>query len=159
MASANQDSEEIQNSETFLLSNASPQKPGFNKGVWKKLENAVRKLNKHEDILETYVLTAPYFDYNKKIKVIGDREDEMGINIPVPHGFVKSILAETNTGRLLLWTFMMENKKSDKPIEEFLKTTKYAEQVVGGKFWDRLSGDEIEKQKGQKNLISFKKYR
>ncbi len=159
VASANQDSEEIQNSETFLLSNASPQKPGFNKGVWKKLENAVRKLNKHEDILETYVLTAPYFDYNKKIKVIGDREDEMGINIPVPHGFVKSILAETNTGRLLLWTFMMENKKSDKPIEEFLKTTKYAEQVVGGKFWDRLSGDEIEKQKGQKNLISFKKYR
>lgn len=34
VASANQDIQEIQNSETFLLSNMSPQKPHFNRRMW-----------------------------------------------------------------------------------------------------------------------------
>ena len=56
-ASANQDVLVTQNSETFLLSNMSPQVGvGFNRGVWRKLEEAVRKLNDQDDINETYVL-------------------------------------------------------------------------------------------------------
>ena len=38
VGSANNDILEIQNSETFLLSNMSPQLPNFNRGIWKKLE-------------------------------------------------------------------------------------------------------------------------
>ena len=42
VASANQREVELQNSETFLLSNMSPQVPGFNRGVWKHLEEETR---------------------------------------------------------------------------------------------------------------------
>lgn len=65
VASANQDELEIQNSETFLLSNMSPQKPEFNRHIWRNLELAIRKLNEKKSILETFVLTAPvfYFDH------------------------------------------------------------------------------------------------
>ena len=45
VASANKRSLELHNSETFLLSNMSPQEPDFNTGVWKDLEEAVRDLD------------------------------------------------------------------------------------------------------------------
>ena len=38
VASRNQIEDEVQNSETFLLSNMCPQKPKFNSGIWGKLE-------------------------------------------------------------------------------------------------------------------------
>jgi endonuclease G len=43
VASANQQESQLRNSETFLFSNMAPQQPDFNRKVWKKLENAVRK--------------------------------------------------------------------------------------------------------------------
>ena len=49
VASANHDELEIQNSETFLLSNMSPQKPDFNRRMWRDLELAVRKLNEQKN--------------------------------------------------------------------------------------------------------------
>lgn len=147
VASANNDILEIQNSETFLLSNMSPQKPNFNRKIWKKLEEAVRVLNDKTEILETYVLTAPVFYFDRKIETIGDRNDELGIDIPVPHAFVKSVLAEDNKGKLSLWTFKMENEELDGRIEDYLVNTYDMEQLVGGRFWDRVSGKDLHKQK------------
>jgi endonuclease G len=147
VASANQDIQEIQNSETFLLSNMSPQEPDFNRQVWRRLEEAVRKLNDHEDVLETYVLTAPVFYFDKVIEVIGDADDEHGIDIPVPHAFVKSVLAENKRGLLKLWTFEMKNEKLDGKLEDYLVSTYDAEQLVGGRFWDRISGSDLHEQK------------
>lgn len=47
-------------SETFYLSNMSPQVPAFNRGVWAKLEAEVRsKIKTREDTL--YVITGPIF--------------------------------------------------------------------------------------------------
>ena len=63
VASANQRETVMQNSETFLLSNMSPQAPEFNRNIWRKLEEAIRELNSHDDVMETYVLTAPVFDF------------------------------------------------------------------------------------------------
>ena len=146
-ASANQDELEIQNSETFLLSNMSPQKAGLNRGIWKRLEGAVRKLNESKSILETFVLTAPVFYFDKKIETIGDETDKYGIDVPVPHAFVKSVLAEDNRGRLKLWTIEVENKKLPGEIEDYLVVTYDAEQKVGGKFWDRVAGSDLHSQK------------
>lgn len=47
-------------SETFYLSNMSPQVPSFNRGVWAKLEAEVRKQIKDEDDT-LYVITGPIF--------------------------------------------------------------------------------------------------
>jgi endonuclease G len=46
VSSANQGETDLQNSETFLLSNMSPQTPGFNRNIWRRLETAVRKLGR-----------------------------------------------------------------------------------------------------------------
>ncbi len=44
IASANQDLQNIQNSETFLLFNMSPQHKDLNRGMWEKLEQSIRDL-------------------------------------------------------------------------------------------------------------------
>ena len=147
VASANHDELEIQNSETFLLSNMSPQKPDLNRRIWRDLEIAIRKLNDRRNILETYVLTAPVFYFDKKIETIGDETDKYGIDVPVPHAFVKSVLAEDNRGRLKLWTFEMENKRLTGNLEDYLVVTYDAEQKVGGRFWDRVAGGDLHSQK------------
>jgi endonuclease G len=143
VGSANQQELEIQNSETFLLSNMSPQVPAFNRGKWRELEEAVRKLNDKEEVLETYVLTAPVFFFDRVVESIGGDTNKYGINIPVPHAFVKSVLAEDNRGRLSLWTFLMENKELTGSLEEYLFVTYDAEQLIGGRFWDRIAGSDL----------------
>jgi len=150
-ASGNLRTFEIENSETFLLSNMSPQLPNFNRQIWRRLEQAVRDLDSKSRILETFVLTAPVFDFFKPIEVIGDRNDEYGIDIPVPHAFIKSVLAEDKNGKLLLWTFMMENSEDlNGNLGDYLIKTYDAEQFLGGRIWDRVSGGDLHDQKKSK---------
>jgi len=151
--SANLRETELQNSETFLLSNMSPQLPEFNRQVWRKLEEAVRELNAQDDIMETYVLTAPVFDFGKVIHTIGDREAKHGIDIPIPHAFVKSVFAENKNGGFKLWTFKIDNEKQDGDLGDFLIKTYDAEQYVGGRFWDRVSGGDLHNQKKNKGKM------
>lgn len=143
VSSANALLSAIENSETFLLSNMSPQKPAFNQGIWKDLEDAVRTLNDQDDVLEVYVLNCPFFDFDKQIEVIGDKADKYGINIPVPHGFIKSVLAEYRSGSIKLWTFKMDNAKSTGAPGDYLINTYDAEQYIGGRFWDRANGKDM----------------
>lgn len=148
VASANGNLRAIENSETFLLSNMSPQDPDFNRQGWRKLEEAVRELNDRDEILEVYVLNCPVFDFTKPIEMIGNKGDKFGIYIPVPHAFVKSVLAEDHRGDLKLWTFMIDNEKVTKPLSEYLIKTYDAEQYVGGRFWDRVAGGDMHAAKG-----------
>jgi len=138
---------ELQNSETFLLSNMSPQKPKFNRQIWRKLEMAIRDLDEQKDIMETYVLTAPVFDFGKVIETIGDRQAKHGIDIPIPHGFIKSVFAEHKSGGFKLWTFKIDNEEQDGDLDSFLIKPYDAEQYVGGRFWDRVSGGDLHDQK------------
>ena len=147
VGSANQTELQIQNSETFLLSNMSPQAPNLNRRMWSDLEKAVRELNNREEVLETYVLTCPVFYFDRVIETIGSQNDEYGISVPVPHAFVKSVLTEDDKGRLNLWTFEMENKELTGTLGDYLVVTYDAEQKVGGRFWDRIAGSDIHEQK------------
>ena len=153
VASANHDELVIQNSETFLLSNMSPQAPELNRRKWRKLEMAVRRLNEQEEILETYVLTAPVFYFDRTIETIGAEDEEYGIDVPVPHAFVKSVLTENIRGRLKLWTFEMENKELNGELEDYLVVTYDAEQKVGGRFWDGVAGGDMHKQKSRRGTM------
>ena len=56
-------------SETFCMSNISPQFGSFNRGIWKTLENRVRNLSIKGT---THVVTGPIFRDN--IKTIGDNK-------------------------------------------------------------------------------------
>lgn len=123
-----------------------PQKKELNQVMWSKLEQKVRVLNAKPEILETYVLSAPIFYFQRPIETI-ETPDDLGIDIPIPHAFVKSILAEDIKGRLSLWTFLMENKELTGKIENYLVKTYDAEQLVGGRFWNRISGTDMHDQK------------
>ncbi len=146
VASADQRSIELQNSEIFLLSNMAPQEPRFNRGIWRELEEAVRELNGKKRILETYVICGPIFYFDKPVKFIG-LDDGNEVALPVPNAFFKSVLTESNTGRLQMWSFILPNKKSTKPIEDFRVATTKVERYAGIQLWSRLEGAKIDSEK------------
>jgi endonuclease G, mitochondrial len=148
VASADQKDSEVQNSETFLLSNMSPQAPQFNRGIWKKLEDAVRQLNDDAKVLETYVISGPIFYFDKAVACIGTA-DGNGVSIPVPNAYFKSILAEDNRGRLNMWSFVLPNAESDKPLTDFQVETVLVERLAGIKLWERLVGTQIDREKSK----------
>lgn len=152
VASANQRETEIQNSETFLLSNMSPQDPRFNRYIWKHLEGAVRQLDAQERILETYVICGPIFYFDTHVSVIG-AEDDNGVTLPIPHSYFKSVLAENNKGKLQMWSFILPNEFSDKPLNEFLVPTTKVEKMSGLLLWERLLGTKMKREKNRVRRI------
>lgn len=144
--SANHRGLDIENSETFLLSNMSPQKAELNRHIWRKLEKEIRVLNSKEVVLETYVISGPIFNFDKAITTIGTNDDN-DVSIPVPHAYFKSVLTEDIKGKLHMWSFILPNEGSDKALAEFLVPCTKVEQYAGILIWDRLVGAEIEKEK------------
>lgn len=147
-ASANQRGDEIQNSETFLLSNMSPQMPNFNRQIWKNLEEAVRTLSKKPKILETYVICGPIFHFDQAVKFIGENTNNE-IAVPIPNAYFKSVLTENNKGRLHMWSFILPNEVANKPLEDYRVKTSKVEQYAGIQLWGRLEGSKIHTEKNK----------
>ena len=160
ISSADRLEDALINSETFLLSNMSPQVGGFNRGVWKDLESAVRKLSRKKipgkvgkvkkkvwKYAEVYVICGPVFDIDSKLEAIGDPTE---MKVVIPHAFFKSVLAEQRLGKLELWSFLIPNKKTTKDPSSFLVPTVEAESRAGLQLWDRLQGSDIEDLKAKK---------
>ncbi|MFV8817350.1 DNA/RNA non-specific endonuclease [Haliea sp. E17] len=149
IASANQRETELQNSETFLLSNMSPQAPGFNRGIWRELENAIRALNNRDDILETFVICGPIFYFDKPVISIGEGDDGNDVSIPVPNAYFKSVLTEDRKGRLHMWSFIFPNDTADKPVADYQVPTAKVEKYAGIKLWETLVGKQVEQERGR----------
>ena len=157
--SANHQDAEVENSETFLLTNMSPQAGDLNRQKWRLLEQAVRELNAKDNIYETYCLTGPILDLSKPTKFIGKDPDasedftedyqDVDVSIPVPHAYFKSILVETNRGKFYMWSFIMENKKQPEDLAYYRVPTKQVELLAGIKIWPNLQGDWIEWEKSK----------
>jgi endonuclease G len=148
VASANQRETELQNSETFLLSNMSPQRPQFNRNVWRELEAEVRNLDAKSRILETYVVCGPVFYFDQPVERIG-ADDPNEVTIPIPHAYFKSVLTENNKGALHMWSFVLPNEESNQSLETFLASTTLVEKLAGIKLWERLVGKKIDREKSR----------
>jgi len=146
VASANQRETELQNSETFLLSNMSPQAPNFNRKIWKDLEAEIRRLDAKKTIFETYVICGPIFDFDKAVNSIGT-QDSNGVSLPIPHSYFKSVLTENNRGSLNMWSFVIPNKGTNKPLSSFQVSTETVENYAGVQLWQNLTGSKIESEK------------
>ncbi|MCI5051040.1 MAG: DNA/RNA non-specific endonuclease [Candidatus Pacebacteria bacterium] len=144
--SANQRGLEVQNSETFLLSNMSPQSGDLNRFAWRHLEKEIRVLNSKEDVLETYVITGPIFNFQEPIETIGSR-DKNQVTIPVPHRYFKSILTEDKNGTLKMWSFILPNSKVTDSLSNYMVATTKVEQYAGIELWSLLTGIEMKKEK------------
>ncbi len=149
--SADRKGSKIINSETFLLSNMSPQKPKFNRKIWLELEDAVRTLANMKEYAEVYTICGPLFKIGDKIEAIGKN------NVVVPDGFFKSVLAERARPRaknqLAMWSFEIPNQKTDKSLRHFLKPTADIERRAGLQIWDRLRGEKSDKLKTKKGKM------
>ncbi|MTI30603.1 DNA/RNA non-specific endonuclease, partial [Xanthovirga aplysinae] len=95
-------------SESFLMSNMSPQSPEFNRGIWKKLEEKTRTWAKRND--ELYVVTGPVL--RKGLKKIGKNK------VAVPKYYYKVIL-DIREPEIKAIGFLMENKGSEKDLKSF----------------------------------------
>ncbi len=146
IASANQRETELQNSETFLLSNMSPQKPQFNREIWGDLEAEIRKLDARPKILETYVICGPIFYFDQPVECIG-ANDSNEIKIPIPHAYFKSVLTENNKGTLNMWSFLLVNEESNQSLDTFLVSTKQVEKLAGINLWENLVGKKMDREK------------
>jgi endonuclease G, mitochondrial len=93
VSSATLDATRQMNSETFLLSNMSPQLPKFNRAIWKGLENRERKWSNQRG--RVYVITGPVFANSKQngrimvpshfYKIIFDPSKNEAISFLLPH--------------------------------------------------------------------------
>ena len=149
VASANQFETKIQNSETFLLSNMSPQVPNFNNGIWKDLENAIRILDNDKKVFETYVITGPLFYFDQEVVMMGDENDNIDVTLPIPHAFFKSVLTERNTGTINMWSFIIPNEETDAELEDFLVETSKVEKIAGLLLWETLLGTKMMNKKNR----------
>ena len=148
VSSANHNEADLQNSETFLLSNMSPQSPDLNRRKWAELEEAVRKLDRQSSIYETYVLSGPVFFFDQPVQSIGSK-DKNGVTIPIPNAYFKCVLTENNRGYLHMWAFLLENKLNDKPLADYRVSTDKIEQYTGIKIWEKLVGRKMELERGR----------
>ena len=89
-------------SESFYLSNISPQTPAFNRGIWRKLESLVRDFAIQMDHI--LVVTGPILSFPVK-GYIGESK------VAVPWGYYKVILGDI--GGI---GFMMENAESQEDV-------------------------------------------
>jgi endonuclease G len=124
----------------------SPQEPNFNRHIWKKLEDAVRQLDAQKLIFETYVICGPIFKFDTEVSMIGTK-DNNGVTLPIPHAYYKSVLTENHRGALHMWSFVMDNESSNKPLDEFLVPTTKVEKYSGLHLWERLVGTKIKREK------------
>ena len=105
-------------SESFLLSNLSPQHGDFNGGIWLSLERAVRKLViKHGDI---YVVTGPVFLEDSK--TIGPND------VAIPSHYWKALYFISKNEMV---GFMLPHEKGNQPLASYVVSVDTIENATG----------------------------
>jgi len=121
-------------SESFYMSNMSPQKPGFNRGIWKKLESNVR--NWASDNGEIYVVTGP---------ILTGSYSSIGSNqVSIPDYYYKVIL-DYKEPEIKGIGFILPHQKSSSSLQSFAVTIDEVERRTGIDFYHALP-DGIEEQ-------------
>jgi len=114
-------------SETFFMSNMSPQAPDFNRGIWKNLESIVRDWVRNERRL--YIVTGPIFKDNKgKIGKSG---------VTIPGYYFKVIYDPTDKEKMI--ALILPNKKCSKSLSSYVVPVDKVEALTGIDFFPQLA--------------------
>lgn len=116
-------------SESFYMSNMSPQKAELNRGRWKELEEKVREWAKRSQHI--YVVSGPIFLPGEKYSVIGKNK------VAVPHGYYKVVL-DTNALAPKAIGFIMPNADCRNKLESYAVTVDAVERATGLDFFSEL---------------------
>ena len=116
--------------ESFYMSNMSPQEPSFNRGIWSRLEQAVRRFAYSEG--SVFVVTGPI--------VTGDDTKTIGANkVRVPGFYYKVVYDETPPEKMI--GFILPNEGSKKPLDGFVVSVDDVEEATGLNFFSALPED------------------
>ncbi len=120
-------------SESFYYSNISPQLPGFNRGIWKRLETLARRWAKENEAI--YIVTGP---------ILTDSLETIGENcVSIPQYFYKVIL-DYREPVLKGIAFIIPNAGSGEPLQTFAVTIDSVQKITGINFFPLLSQEEEE---------------
>lgn len=114
-------------SETFYLSNMSPQTPSFNRGIWKKLEDLVRSWSLQEDSL--YIVTGPIFINIK---------DSIGLDKVTVPGFYYKVIYDPTGDKKMIGFIMPNEKGSSKVLFDYTFSVDSIEKVTKIDFFHNL---------------------
>jgi endonuclease G, mitochondrial len=117
--------------ESFFYSNMSPQLPGFNRGIWKRLEEQVRQWAVDNQAI--YVVTGPVLRPN--LPTIGHDK------VAIPNYYYKVILDYTQP-ELKGIGFIMPNTSSTLALSNYAVTIDSVETVTGINFFPALPNDQ-----------------
>lgn len=120
-------------SETFYMTNMSPQKSGFNSGVWAALEGGIRKevLRRGDALVITAPLLSPFTNY-KRIR--------SGVTIPVEYYKIAYFPDEQ-----IMLAFLIPNEsQKGKKFKTFQVTVNELELLTGIDFFEKLDDDAEE---------------
>lgn len=121
-------------SESFYMSNMSPQHPSFNRGIWKKLEGSVR--NWADDNGEIYVVTGPIL--SGSFSTVGSNQ------VSIPNYYYKVIL-DYKEPEIKGIGFILPNQKLNSSLQSYAVTIDEVERRTGIDFYHSLP-DEMENQ-------------
>ncbi|MEY5043186.1 MAG: hypothetical protein RJA19_413 [Bacteroidota bacterium] len=119
-------------SESFFMSNMSPQTPGFNRGIWKQLEEAVRDWACSRDTL--YVISGP---------ILTEDLDELGSGVAIPDWYFKVIYDPSPTPTAI--AFLLRNASGTPPLSRYAVSIDEVESRTGLDFLPLLP-EEIERE-------------
>ena len=131
-------------SESFYMSNMSPQAPSCNRGKWKSLETAVRNWVSTEDTL--WVVSGPIFKDDLG-KIGNDR-------VTIPGYYYKVIFDPTGTSKMI--GFIMPNAKMDNDIDFYAVSVNKVEQETGIDFFPGLPDDRENELEGHFDFSAWK---
>ena len=113
--------------DSFFMSNMSPQRPKFNRGIWKDLESQVRSFAISEH--DVYIVTGPILPKTKTI-TIGHNQ------VTVPTHYYKVIYDRTPPEKMI--GFILPNDGSEHPLHDFAVTVDSIEAMTGLNFFSTV---------------------
>lgn len=121
-------------SETFLMSNITPQTPGFNRGVWRELEELTRSWAKKFHHL--YVVSGPVFYHADPVRIGAS-------GVAVPDAFFK-VLLDLTEPEVKAIAFLIPNTTASETLEFFSTSIDEVESLTGIDFFYNLLSEELE---------------
>lgn len=117
--------------ESFYYSNMSPQLPGFNRGIWKKLEELMRTWAVENNSI--YIVTGP---------VLTNNLPTIGINkVSVPKYYYKVIL-DYSEPDIKGIGFILPNASSSEPLQSYAVSIDSVERFTGINFYSSLPDNQ-----------------
>ena len=120
--------------DSFYMSNMSPQRPAFNRGIWAKLEKQIRRFANQEVCI--VVVTGPVLPAEKTVTIGASK-------VTVPEYYFKVVYDLTPPQKMI--GFILPNKGSQNELFSFAVTVDHVEKITGLDFFKLVPKQKQEK--------------